>query len=291
MKSLVLFLFILFSSCVGGKKAIQNSESKQYINKEVIITDSKNETIIKVETEETPTLKIEKTKNDSLPFHQKLSKRKGDLHDLFNNLLQKHVSIDGNVDYKGFKDDYKKLLDYITVLQKVYDFRDELNKEQKLAYWINAYNALTIDLIIRNYPLKSIKDIKNPWEQRFWKFGNTWLNLNDIEHNILRKLNEPRIHFAIVCAAKSCPKLYNKAFTASTLDADLTKLTKAFLADTTKNNISKEDVKLSKIFKWFEKDFKTNGSLIDFLNKFSTLEISAAATKRFLDYDWSLNAK
>jgi len=163
------------------------------------------------------------------------------------------------------------------------------SRDDKLAYWINAYNALTVDLILRHYPINSIKDIKDPWKQRFWKLGDKWYNLDEIEHQIIRKMNEPRIHFALVCAAVSCPKLYNQAFTASNLEDDLSKLTREFLSDTSKNTITENSLKLSKIFNWFAKDFKQNGSLIDFLNTYTSVNISKSAKKRFNSYNWSLN--
>ncbi|WP_179337073.1 DUF547 domain-containing protein [Winogradskyella ludwigii] len=209
-------------------------------------------------------------------------------HSILNNLLQKFVSANGNVDYKGLKGDYKTLQSYIELL-KTNQPKDDWTKNDKLAYWINAYNALTIDLILRNYPTKSIKDIKDPWDQRLWKLGDNWQNLNDIEHKILRSMDEPRIHFAIVCASISCPKLQNTAFTASKLEDQLTNATKEFLADTTKNELSEEQIKISRIFKWFKKDFETNGSLIDFLNQYSDVKISNSAKKSFKDYDWNLN--
>jgi hypothetical protein len=209
-------------------------------------------------------------------------------HAIFNELLKKHVTKEGNVDYSGFKSDYKKLKSYIDLL-KANQPKDDWTKEDTLAYWINTYNALTIDLILRNYPTKSIKDIKDPWDQRLWQFGDKWQNLNDIEHEILRKMNEPRIHFAIVCASVSCPKLQNTAFTASSLDLQLTNATKEFLADTTKNELSENNIKLSRIFKWFKKDFEQNGDLIDFLNQYSDIVISKSAKKSYKDYNWNLN--
>ena len=102
-------------------------------------------------------------------------------------------------------------------------------------------------------------------------------------------MNEPRIHFAIVCASVSCPKLQNTAFTASSLDIQLTNATKEFLADTSKNELLENSIKLSKIFKWFKKDFEQDGDLIDFLNQYSDVEISSSAKKSFKDYNWNLN--
>jgi len=209
-------------------------------------------------------------------------------HGIFNDLLKKHVSSNGNVNYKGFKSDSKTLQSYIDLL-KTHQPIDSWTKEDKFAYWINAYNALTIDLILRNYPTKSIKDIKDPWDQRLWQLGEKNYNLNDIEHKILRKMNEPRIHFAIVCASVSCPKLQNKAFTALNLEEQLTNATKEFLADTSKNELTENNIKLSKIFKWFKKDFEQNGSLIDFFNEYSEVSISNGAKKSYKDYNWDLN--
>ena len=209
-------------------------------------------------------------------------------HSRWNKLLKKYVTEGGNVDYKGFKNNPTELSVYIDDLTHNTPTED-WNRDDKLAYWINAYNALTVDLILKNYPLESIKDIKDPWDQRLWQFGDKWYNLNDIEHQILRKMDEPRIHFAIVCASVSCPKLQNEAFTASNLEEQLTNATKEFLSDSSKNEISKDDIKLSKIFKWFKKDFEQDGSLIDFLNQYTTVTISESAKKSYKNYNWDLN--
>lgn len=210
-------------------------------------------------------------------------------HSKWTALLENYVSNNGEVNYQNLKENKAELDGYIKTLQEDYASLETATKNQKIAYWINAYNALTIDLILRNYPLKSIKDIKNPWDQRLWQFGDKWLTLNDIEHKILRKMDEPRIHFAIVCASESCPKLQNTAFTANNLDEQLTNATKAFLSDTTKNSISENDIKLSKIFRWFKTDFEKNGSLIDFLNQYTDVTISDKAKKSYKDYSWDLN--
>ena len=212
-------------------------------------------------------------------------------HTLWNDLLQKHVSGAGQVNYKAFKTDKAKLLSYIQVLNLIYTDASftSLSREETLAFWINAYNALTVDLILKNYPLKSIKDIDKPWDQRFWKLGDKWFNLSDIEHEILRKMDEPRIHFAIVCASVSCPKLQNTAFTASNLETQLTNATKEFLSDSERNELSENSIKISKIFQWFSKDFKQDGDIIDFLNQYSNLDISAKAKKSYKDYNWNLN--
>jgi len=216
---------------------------------------------------------------------------KSGMHQLWNELLQKHVTKDGLVNYKTFKLDHDKLLKYISVLStcRAHENFNLLSREKKIAFWINAYNALTIDLILKYYPIKSIKDIQNPWGQRLWEMGNKIYSLEEIEHHILRKMNEPRIHFAIVCASFSCPKLQNIAFTSTDLELQLTHASKQFLRDRTRNEISKNSIKISKIFKWFLKDFTGNESLIDFLNRYTEIQISPNAKKQYKDYNWTLN--
>ena len=288
----LLFVLMLISACSGTKRFAEHPQKETTQNQKIkdsiieIIEESKDkliDTIIQVEKDT--------QKKNPEKFNQTLTKRFISTHQLWNELLKTYVSNNGNVNYSSFKTDHKKLLDYIYVLNlaKSNEAFQSFSKEEKLAFWINAYNAMTIDLILRNYPLNSIKDIKDPWEQRLWKLENKWYNLNEIEHQILRKMNEPRIHFAIVCASYSCPKLQNETFTAADLDSQLTRVTKVFLNDPERNSISENSLELSKIFQWFAKDFKQNGSLINFLNQYSDIKISNKAKKSFKDYNWALN--
>jgi hypothetical protein len=209
-------------------------------------------------------------------------------HNEWTMLLETHVDSKGNVNYKEFKNSIDKLDVYLTKLSNNSP-TNNASKNEKLAYWINVYNAFTVKLIVDNYPVKSIKDIKQPWDQKFFKIGNVAMSLNHVEHEIIRKMNEPRIHFAIVCASYSCPKLQKYAFTADNLESQLTSVTKEFLADETRNKISEKTIQISKIFDWFAKDFKQDGSLIEFLNKYTDVTISPKAKKRYLEYNWALN--
>nr|WP_321247995.1 DUF547 domain-containing protein [uncultured Psychroserpens sp.] len=210
-------------------------------------------------------------------------------HSQWDELLQKHVSDQGDVNYKGFKIDKIKFTSYLEMLSKNAP-EDSWSKDETLAYWMNVYNAFTVKLILDNYPTKSIKDISGPWNHRFIKIGEKWHTLNDVEHRIIRKMDEPRIHFALVCAAVSCPRLYNKAFTAKNIEADLDLLTKGFLSDTTKNEFTENSIKISKIFKWYGGDFKIDGKdLIDFFNQYTDVKISSKAIKSYKDYNWNLN--
>ncbi len=297
MNKITIIIFaLLISSCCGAKEVVKTlpKESEEIAQ---IITPETPETPKVIEA---PVVEPPKELEAEVVFEEPpMSPQPGDIvedieiaeafdHSTFNALLQKHVSSQGNVNYNSFKTDKTNLQNYIASLGENMPNKSWA-KEDKIVYWINAYNAMTIDLILRNPSVKSIKEIKDPWDQRLWKLADKWYNLNQIEHDILRKMNEPRIHFAIVCASVSCPKLQNTAFTASDLEIQLTNATKEFLSDSSKNNLSKNSIKLSKIFKWFAKDFKQNQSLVDFLNKYSDIEISQNASKNYMDYNWNLN--
>jgi hypothetical protein len=169
-----------------------------------------------------------------------------------------------------------------------------INKQK--AFWINAYNAYTIQLILDNYPLKSITKIKKKgktaWKIPFAKVGNEVYTLDHIEHEILRKeVFDPKIHVGVNCASVSCPKLANIAFTEENIEAELTRLMKEFINDTSKNKLSEKKVQISSIFDWFKDDFSKNGSVIDYVNTFSEMEINSNAKITYLKYDWSLNSK
>ncbi len=209
-------------------------------------------------------------------------------HDIWDSLLKQYVSDKGNVNYKGFKKDKDKLQTYLDLLSKNQP-NNQWSRAEVLAYWINAYNAFTVKLIIDHYPLESIKDIVNPWDKKFFTIGTTQMSLGEIEHNILRKMGAPRIHFAINCASISCPNLLNEAYFAPKLESQLATATKNFLKDSTKNTITADKVELSKIFSWFSDDFKTNGTVIDFINKYTAVEIDKKAKIKYKEYNWKLN--
>ncbi|GAB1855851.1 DUF547 domain-containing protein [Flavobacteriaceae bacterium MHTCC 0001] len=288
--SCFLIIGLTFISCTGTKKAVTVTETTSTAPKTEILDSVPTSTteVIKI----TDALYVPDSKEEIEIIDEPLLKQETHInafnHQTFDSLLQKHVSKHGNVDYKGIKSNWSALRNYMSELNKNKP-KEDWSKNQKLAYWINAYNAMTIDLILRHYPVKSIKDIKNPWKKRYWELSEKWYNLNEIEHQILRKMDEPRIHFVIICASYSCPKLQNRAFTAFNLETQLTKATKEFLSDPERNLISENSLQLSKIFQWFGKDFKQNGSLIDFLNQYSEVQISNKAEINFKDYNWDLN--
>ena len=212
---------------------------------------------------------------------------------IFNDLLQEHVTKDGVVDYKNF--DGQKLKKYIAYLENTSPDISWSENKQK-AFWINAYNAYTIQLILKNYPLKSITDIKEKgktaWKIPFAKVGGTTYTLDHIEHEILRKtLFDPRIHVGVNCASGSCPKLGNVAFTEENIEATLAQLMKDFINDADRNKVSKKKAQISSIFDWFQEDFTKNSTVIDYLNKYSETKINSNAKISYLKYDWSLNGK
>jgi len=218
-------------------------------------------------------------------------------HHNWTTLLKKHVTAAGQVNYKGFIQDSTLLQAYLDDLS-THPPGNNWTEEEKIAYWINAYNAFTVKLIVDHYPLKSIKDIgdglpmiNSPWDIKFFKIGNIDFDLNTIEHEILRKeFTEPRIHFAINCASFSCPKLRNEAYFASKLEEQLEEQTLGFINNPQKNIINETETELSKIFDWFQSDFIKKSSLFDFLNRY-TASLNEANKVTYVEYDWALNEK
>ncbi|OBX26798.1 uncharacterized protein DUF547 [Gelidibacter algens] len=210
-------------------------------------------------------------------------------HSAWDKLLKKHVNAEGFVNYKGFKSDQDQLEAYLVNLSKT-EPNKEWSVQELLAYYINLYNAATVELILKNYPTKSIKDIKGAWTKGFVKIGDKNVSLGTIENGVLRKMNEPRIHFAINCASFSCPKLMNEAYTASEINEQLERATKEFI-NSDLNEITADNPKFSKIFDFYTSDFKVNGKkdLIAYINQYSTTKINTNASYTFIEYDWNLN--
>ena len=210
------------------------------------------------------------------------------LHQAWDQLLRKHVSATGRVNYAGFKADRKAFDAYLLALAKQTP-AGSWSRAEKMAYWINAYNAFTIDLIIDNYPVSSIikLDGGKTWDVKRIVLGGKRYSLNQIENEILRpKFKDARIHFAVNCAAASCPPLHNRAYTAQNLYATLDKRARQFINNPKYNTISAEKASVSKIFEWYAADF---GNLREYLNKYSKVKINPKATIRYQSYNWDLN--
>ena len=234
-------------------------------------------------------------------------------------LLKKHVRYisGGNasrVDYAGMKRDHDALKAVLAGFEKVprAEF-DAWTKPQQEAFLMNAYNAFTIEKILTRYPdLRSIRDFGtffgNPWKDKFFTLFGEPMNLDGIEHGMLRKAgvyDEPRVHFAVVCASVGCPMLRNEAFVADRLDAQLEDAIRRFLSDRSRNRYDAAAGKLevSKIFDWYGKDFEhgwhgyasVKGTLARYADLLADRREDREAIRAqrvdvdFLDYDWSLN--
>jgi len=234
----------------------------------------------------------------------------------WNALLEKHVTwLPGNkqtvVDYSGFKKEreaLKQVLDEWSSLTQA-EF-NAMNKNQQMAFLINAYNGFTVELVLTKYPnLKSIKDIggvfSSPWKQEFFTLLGKKRNLDWIEHEQLRpNYKEPRVHAAVNCASIGCPALRNEAFTANKLNAQLDDGMRRFLSDPSRNRVKNGELQVSPIFKWFAEDFekghqgfhevkdvfakwaKDMGTTPEIVDKIASRSLPVAYT----DYDWALNA-
>lgn len=216
-------------------------------------------------------------------------------HSKWNQILGEFTQkVDGQVlfNYKRLKKDDVVFKSYLSELENLTQENfSKFSEKEKLAFWINAYNAFTVELIIKNYPVKSIKDtgslFSSPWSKEFIKILGKKMSLDDIEHGTIRKkFKEARIHFAVNCASIGCPSLYQQAFMASKLDEQLEESTKHFLSNKKKNFVRNNTYHLSKIFDWYGSDFKKyHGSVKSFVEKY----LGKADDIEFLDYDWSLN--
>jgi hypothetical protein len=218
-------------------------------------------------------------------------------HSLYAGLLKKYVKA-GVVNYQGFKKEELVLDKYLKVLEEVDSKR--LSRNEQFAFYINAYNSWTIKLILSAYPeVQSIKDLgnifKSPWKKKISRIDGKIIALDDIEHEILRPgFKDPRVHFAINCAAKSCPPLRSEPYRWDELDQQLDEMTGAFINDLQSNRLKNDTLYVSRIFKWFSEDF--NNDIIGFFLKYANGELKEqlAVNKekirvKYLDYDWSLN--
>lgn len=226
-------------------------------------------------------------------------------HSQWQALIDEYVSAhkDGinRVDYALLKkNDADTLSNYLKSLQEI-DPRD-YNKKQQFAYWVNLYNAATVQLIITNYPVKSIRKIKDgflsfgPWDIQWLKVGNEKLSLNDVEHRILRPIwQDNRIHYAVNCASMGCPNLDKNAFTAENAENVLNQAASDYINHPRGVKIEKDKLTVSSIYKWYLEDFNTSEStLIAHLKKFAKprlkSQLNTLKNDSFdHDYDWSLN--
>ena len=227
-------------------------------------------------------------------------------HDAFDGLLKTYVDEDGMVNYKAWHanaTDRATLKSYLEFLSRA-DLKLPASREAKLAFWINAYNALTLEGILRVYPTTSIRKHTaklvgyNIWKNLLLQVGDQKVSLEHIEHQILRPMNEPSIHFAIVCASIGCPRLLNEAYVADRLGAQLVTNSTDFFARSQNLQVDRRgNLKLSQIIKWYGEDFgKSSQDQIRALTPYFPQSAQAIISSgrysiKYLDYDWNLNAQ
>jgi hypothetical protein len=225
-------------------------------------------------------------------------------HSAYDALLQRYVNDQGRVAYAAWKAsaaDVTALDDYLARLGCVNRARPAPSAAQ-LAYWVNAYNAVTLRGILREYPTTSIRNHTAKYGYNLWKDLLLWVDgaeysLDDVEHAVLRKMGEPRIHFAIVCASVGCPPLRNRAYTAADLDRQLTANAGRFFANPNnfRADAATRTVFLSQLLQWYGTDFGPTPAeqlrvLRRYLPSAETLDwLDGGASVRYLDYDWGLN--
>ena len=222
--------------------------------------------------------------------------------DLYARLLERHTravddTVGTRVDYAALRGDP----DWAQLVAGLAASPEPATSAERLAYWINAYNILVIDLVARNYPLESIRDLgsllRPVWKLDAGRAAGRVVTLDEVEHAILRPLGEPRFHMAIVCASTSCPSLAREPFRAERLDAQLDAAARAFVARSDKGlRVEARRLRISKIFRWFDSDFDASGGVLAFVRRHATPEVRAAIdglgpepSLVYFDYDWSLN--
>lgn len=205
------------------------------------------------------------------------------------------------VDYAGLREarDWERLLRSLAEA----DASKLTTRDEKVAFWINAYNILAIDLVRRHYPVESIRDIgsflRPVWDREAGVAAGRRVTLGEIEHEILRPLGEPRIHAALVCASLSCPALRREPYRTSELDTQLDEALRAWLANPRKGaRFDPESgvLTVSRVFQWFAEDFESEGGVLPFLRPYLPQRIRRSLAARaeppelhYFHYDWSLN--
>jgi hypothetical protein len=219
---------------------------------------------------------------------------------IFDQILAKYVASGDKegltvnlVDYEGLSRDPG----FAVVVEQVrnFDVKKLSTENEKLAFYINAYNILTIQLILDNWPTKSIRDIggffKGPWDYVMLVNGDGKLTLDDIEHKIIRPFGDPRIHFAVNCASLSCPDLPTEAFKAKTVREQLEKGALKFFQHKGKGaRLDGETLRVTKLLEWYGEDFDAGGGIEVFLKKYVP-NVKFEDVETDIDYSWVLNAQ
>ena len=217
-------------------------------------------------------------------------------HSKFDALLKANVDANGMVNYDGFRNN-KQFNEYLKSIENA-DIR-ELSKEEKLAFYINAYNATVIKNVLDHWPINSPMDVKGFFDKIKFKFAGKEETLNGLEYNHIFKIEPVLCHFGLVCSGKSCPKLLPKAYEGETVYKQLEENARVFMNDTNKNKLDREAkvLYLSEIFKWFKDKFESRyGSLketaIHFMNESDANFLKNNDVKiKYIRYNWKLNTQ
>jgi adenylate kinase family enzyme len=222
---------------------------------------------------------------------------------MWDGLLHQYVDQQGRVDYRSWKSQQPQTLaNWLVSLEPL---NPNLTRAQQLALWINLYNAFTISTILERYPIASIRPVVlgvpnwiaflRFFQRRVYRFSNQTYSLTQIENEILRdRLQEPRIHFAIVCASIGCPLLRNQAYTPEQVENQLEDDTHRFIhnPDKVRYDAQTKTLYCSKIFKWYRQDFLQVASIPEYINLYrKDLPLTASTAIAYLPYDWSLNQR
>lgn len=253
----------------GVKRLMKRSQEKEDNDFEIKEVSTEKEVIISEEEMSAEEEDAKKTKED-----------------IWHELLE-FVDVEGKVDYEGFVGRKSDLAEYLKLMDEEGPQSGEL---YPLSYYLNLYNASTIMLIVENYPVSSIKDIPDAWTKKTVKIKGQNYSLNELENDLIRKqFKNPKVHFGLNCAAKSCPKLFNKPFVGDAED-QLAKMTQAFLSNAKYGVlIEGETVNLSKIFEWYAEDFGGKENLLKWVGSELKIDLENKKLGPFIKYDWSLN--
>lgn len=205
----------------------------------------------------------------------------------YDNFLKKHVSSKGVVDYDKVLKGMKEINQIAYNFSKISPNKSWTPAEVK-TYWINVYNVNIIKLLAENYPIKSINYIREPFQVKFIDFDGEKISLDYVENEILRPLNDPRIHFALYSTAISSPILRSTAYSASSIDYDLDVAASNFINDSSKNVLGVANCKLSKVFEWYFTDFIGPITIVEFINKYANTKINDQTKLTFSEFDWNL---
>ncbi|TGD82813.1 DUF547 domain-containing protein [Hymenobacter wooponensis] len=220
------------------------------------------------------------------------------LHETWSDLLTRHVTFDGRLDYQGLMEDEDQLLDYLTSLRKVTPASATWTPQETKAFWLNVYNASAAYLVLQYYPVSSINDIrvkvlggtKSPWDAPVVNVGGQTYSLNQIERDKLSgPTPDPRIHFGLIYAAVSEAPLLKEAYDGSRLNQQLDSQTRRFLNDSNFNQLTPAHAKLSGLFDAYAKDFGSPSELLAFINRYARTPVEPTATIEYLSFSWALN--